>query len=99
MKARQQAEDTESSRKAAVYLDPGVAQVYLTESAPDGASHLAEASLAQWGVELQGKPGLIVLPVLGGGHWSMLVWAREGDQYLCRYYDSLKVAERQPRSS
>ena len=64
--------------------------MYLTESAPDGASHLAEASLAQWGVELQGKPGLIVLPVLGGGHWSMLVWAREGDQYPCRYYDSLK---------
>ena len=90
LKARQQAEDTESSRKAAVYLDPGVAQVYLKESAPDGASHLAEASLAQWGVELQGKPGLIVLPVHGGGHWSMLVWAREGDQYLCRYYDSLK---------
>ena len=90
LKGRQQAEDTESSRKAAVYLDPGVAQVYLNESGPDGASDLAQGSLAQWRVELQWKPGLIVLPVLGGGHWSMLVWAREEDQYRCRYYDSLK---------
>ena len=69
LKGRQQAEDTESSRKAAVYLDPGVAQVYLNESGPDGASDLAQGSLAQWRVELQWKPGLIVLPVHGGGHW------------------------------